>query len=201
MSTPIPQQELQIWKLLTDVKVVVDVGARTDTDIVTIFPGAEVYMFEPNPVFYQELVEKTKQYRGVTVNNFGLGNISAEVAYNDTYQCVDISKQYWLGESRKVRIERLEDYVKNAKVTRIDFLKIDAEGCDCDVLRGAGHLIPSIKYIQAEHSDDIEEIKAVVGDNFEMIDVGFRNLLFINKLLVKNISNLIDSIKKLCTPL
>ncbi len=45
----------------------------------------------------------------------------------------------------------IDDYCSKNKLTRIDFLKIDTDGHDLQVLKGALGMLHTIKYIQIEH--------------------------------------------------
>jgi len=45
----------------------------------------------------------------------------------------------------------IDKYCERNKITEIEFLKIDTDGYDLDVLKGATHMINHSKYIQIEH--------------------------------------------------
>jgi FkbM family methyltransferase len=49
-----------------------------------------------------------------------------------------------------IHVRRLDDWAKENHVEVIDYLKIDTQGSDLDVLSGAGDLLPQIRCIQAE---------------------------------------------------
>jgi len=49
-----------------------------------------------------------------------------------------------------IHVRRLDDWAKENHVEAIDYLKIDTQGSDLDVLRGTGDLLPQIRCIQAE---------------------------------------------------
>src|SRR3990167_3107314 len=70
--SPIPKEEIELAKQLKDIKVVFDVGARTDIDYLELWPEAEFHLFEPNPESFKELEEKVKDKPNVFANNFGL---------------------------------------------------------------------------------------------------------------------------------
>ena len=72
--TPIPKEELELFKQLKDLKVIFDVGTRTDVDYLEIWPNSEHHLFEPNPEFFLELMNKVWGKRKVFLNNFGLGD-------------------------------------------------------------------------------------------------------------------------------
>jgi len=49
-----------------------------------------------------------------------------------------------------IQVRRLDDWAKENGIDTIDYLKIDTQGSDLDVLRGTGDLLPRIRCIQAE---------------------------------------------------
>ena len=51
----------------------------------------------------------------------------------------------------KVKIDRLDNILKNLKLSRIDILKIDTEGYDFSVIKGLGEMIKNVKFIYFEH--------------------------------------------------
>ena len=44
-QTPISKEELELFKQLKDLKVIFDVGARTDTDYLEIWSNAQHHLF------------------------------------------------------------------------------------------------------------------------------------------------------------
>ena len=45
----------------------------------------------------------------------------------------------------------MDKYVKENKIKKIDFLKIDTDGFDFEVIKGCGKFLDKIKYIQFEN--------------------------------------------------
>jgi FkbM family methyltransferase len=148
-----------------EVKVVVDVGACIGTYSIFYafaFPEASVYSLEPSSESYPDLVENMKQFSNVYPMNVAAWNKNEEVEMALTtreqkdymHYLQNIGQISIYGDSdnyrEKVRAIRLDDTFK-----RIDYLKVDAEGADMNVLYGAEELIKKYRPIlQLEVSPD-----------------------------------------------
>lgn len=175
-QTRIPSDELEIFKSLDDVKVVFDVGARTDTDYLDLKPDIELHAFEPNPEFFAELQAKVGT-RPARLNNFGLSDISGVMPYNDGRQGFVGGEEQDIKEGRLLPLRTLDWYVHENDIQRIDFLKIDTEGYDFRVLLGGLEAIKRCRYIQYEHWNDRKRFHILLGHEFEMTYIGGRNVL------------------------
>mgnify|MGYP001560328108 FL=1 len=187
-QTPIPKEELDLFKQLKDLKIIFDVGVREDTDYLDIRPESEHHLFEPHPLFYGELMKKVGNKPNVHINWFGLGDREEIKGYNEGLQA-------FLGSGAcpengtadlTLSIKTLSAYTLEHEIKRIDFLKIDTEGHDLKVLLGATNDFHVIKFIQYEHWG-IHNNKMIIGllqDDFEIKDIGYRNMFCMNKKLV-----------------
>lgn len=182
MHTKIPSAELEIFKKLKGISVVFDVGARADVDFLEIKPNATYHLFEPNPNFFRELTEAVGGRKNVYLNNFGLSNESGIFYYSEGLQSFMNQNIGW-----ELPVKTLDWYVKNKRVERIDFLKIDTEGWDYKVLLGGLSILPKTKYIQYEHWGNDNDFHQLLQDKFEIIYIGYRNSLCMNKKLVPKI--------------
>ena len=186
-QTPIPKEELELFKQLKDLKVIFDVGARTDIDYVELWPEAEHHLFEPTHLFYPILQVKTDGKPNVFVNGFGLGDKEELKGYYEPLQAFVGSGSAPEDAITNLRfpIQTLGKYVTDRKIESIDFLKIDTEGYDLKVLIGAYNWLKMIKFIQYEHWGEHNN-KMTMGllDHFEIYDVGYRNMFCMNKKLV-----------------
>jgi FkbM family methyltransferase len=178
---PMSQEELNRFKALKDIQVVFDIGTRTSLDYLAIRPDAEYHLFEPWPLFSEWLIEATKDKPNVIVNRFGLSDKEDTLTY-------DINRQAFIGgespaskEGMQLNLQTLDWYVDTFNITRIDYLKIDAEGYDYKILKGGAKAIKLAKYIQYEYWDDPEEFKLLLGNDFNMEDIGLRNVLCTRK--------------------
>lgn len=85
-----------------------------------------------------------------------------------------------LNHERKVPCIRLDDYLENAQLERVDLLKIDTQGFEPEVLEGAGKYLKSTKVVLTElmffdlyerslSFSDIEKFLLPAG--FELFDI------------------------------
>lgn len=166
--------ELELFDSLKDIKVVVDVGARTDIEYLRLKPDIELHLFEPNREFYQDLVEQTKGNPKVFVNNVAVGDKEGTGSYHTRLQTVQGGENPISSGEYEVPIITLDSYC--AKLPAIDFLKIDAEGYDYQVLLGASATIPKCRYIQYEHWNNKIQFHELLEREFYMSYIGGRNV-------------------------
>jgi FkbM family methyltransferase len=145
-----------------------DVGAnmgKVTEQMLQSFPGVQVHSFEPNPYTFNQL-KKTINDKRATLNNVGLSHseVDSKIYYYEKDQTTghasmfkdvfDLHGSSSLDESL-IRLTTLDHYCNRKKINHIDFLKIDTEGNDFFVLKGASHLISSrkIDVIQFEFNE------------------------------------------------
>ena len=143
---------------------VFDVGAnRGDwTDAVLRHsPTANVHAFELSPRTAQRLSTRFAGVNRVVVNSFGLSDVAGEVEFRDIpgaseLNSLIVDNDLHVGRAStiaKARVERGDTYCERNGITRIDFLKVDAEGADHLVLRGFEEMFRSrrIRLVQFEY--------------------------------------------------
>lgn len=180
--TLIPTAELELFKLLPKLEVIFDVGSRDDTDYITLRPKAEVHCFEPNPIFFEQLVQNVNG-RPCIMNNFGLSDKSGEFFYNQGIQSIEDSEAWNGYGDMRVKVKTLNGYLQ-PNIKQIDFLKIDTEGNDYKVLVGGSKALPITRFIQYEHWNDKEQFHKLLEPQFHLEYIGYRNVLCINNKLV-----------------
>jgi FkbM family methyltransferase len=128
--------------------VFLDVGANVGIHTLAVARhlaagGGAVLAFEPHPVNHRLLVHNIQQnrLRHVVAENFGL----AETPDKLTGTASAAGGNWSLasqGEYRfEVRLLRLDDYLQDHPFPRLDLMKIDVEGAEVRVLRGARQTI------------------------------------------------------------
>lgn len=180
MAHSASQPELDLFKQLKGIKIVFDVGARTDIDYLLLNPKIELHAFEPNPTFFKELLENVlKTGHQAYLNNHGLSDKEGEFRYS-------LGVQSFLNGNGEMilPVRTLNWYVQQNKIKKIDLLKIDTEGWDYKVIVGGSEIIPKTKYIQYEHWDDAKAFVKLLKKDFDMEYMGYRNVFCMNKKLV-----------------
>lgn len=107
--------------------------------------GAHVYSFEPSKTNIQYLLKMAHLYSNVTVEQKALGNKSDIVQFTDCYfsggshlSQFDLNESCIIKNQYAVQMISLDEYFGESK---IDFIKIDAEGAELLVLQGAKNIL------------------------------------------------------------
>jgi FkbM family methyltransferase len=142
---------------LETMKVVFDVGANVGQSAVEYldrFPEAEIYSFEPVAENFRQLVAETDHSSRIHAYNLGMGSRPRQaVIHVNPESTLSSIKDTRQGDRVEViRIETLVGFAKKNGLETIDFLKIDREGYDLEVLAGAVPLLEEqrIHFILAE---------------------------------------------------
>jgi hypothetical protein len=158
-------------KFFIDIKdkinVIFDVGCRSDTEFI-IFNG-EVHYFDPVNEFIEQLKNVKMLNKKSYFNNFGLGKEDNQFYYYPNYQSFydRINSCHNSDDANKIllHIKKGKDYVINNNIKSIDFLKIDTEGYEFNVLQGFEDFLENIKIIQFEYGGTF------LDNNTKLIDV------------------------------
>lgn len=126
--------------------VVID-GGVFDGGTATVFSemGYKVYGFEMDRKNF-ELAKKVADEKGFIVENLSLGSFKHEMRYNS----IGISGSKWNDSGAEIsQVVTLDAYVRENKIPRVDFIKLDVEGAELDILKGARTCIARWKPILA----------------------------------------------------
>lgn len=148
-------------------EIVIDVGANVGDFVeccLAYQPWAFIHAFEPLPNAFKELQKKFSSYARVFTVNQAIGskagNLPIQVSrfseassflnqatvLKDGLYGIDFS----VTQELNVAVIRLDDYIGQMNVGRIRLLKIDTQGFELEVLKGAREYLPSIEYIYLE---------------------------------------------------
>jgi FkbM family methyltransferase len=131
--------------------IVFDVGANIGQSV-TLFRGllpfSIVHSFEPGPAAFARLEANTQGLKNVRRVNAAVGSVSGkqlllENEYSDMSSLLPPAAAAWgsIVSETQVAITTLDDYCRSFDVPRIDLLKIDTQGYELEVLRGATGLL------------------------------------------------------------
>jgi FkbM family methyltransferase len=143
-------------KIKDNCSVIFDVGCKEDIHYITSSKNKTFHYFEPNIEHYIVCKEKIKNDSGnniIYLNNFGLSNRNDVIKYWADSE--SFFKRHFHYQSRVepsfLTIKKFSNYINESNITNIDFLKIDTEGCEPDILLDNPNFIKSnVKYVQFE---------------------------------------------------
>jgi len=188
---------------LKNINIFFDIGAHEGESIEIFaknFSIKKIYSFEPSSINFLKLKNKvnffSKKFKDleIYIENFGLGEEKKKISLkqlnessSSTINQININSKYFKKKSFflnklhaktfykniDIQIIRLDEYLNNNKIECINFMKIDTEGYEFDVLKGLGTKICNVQYIMFEHHYHDMLIKT-----YKFSDI--------NELLVKN---------------
>ena len=184
-------------------KLLIDIGAHKGESIKLFsknFIIKKIISFEASPINFKYLkkkIEENKQgYNNteIVLENTALGAEDKIIEFNQfnessssTIKEIDKESKYYKRKFRlinflnnketyqkiKIKVSKLKDYIEKNNIKKIDFMKIDTEGYEFEILLGLENKIKLVDIIMFEHHYD------------NMIKKGY-TFEDINKLLVKN---------------
>lgn len=144
-------------------QVIFDVGAnvgQTARKFAQIFPGSNIFSFEPSLTTYTILEGNVAALKNVRAFNLALGNEnkSAYLIHADSSDRHQILKGNDQPEEQDtapfevVNMKRLTNFCHQNSIQNINYLKIDTEGFDLDVIYSAEEMLEnySIDFIEVE---------------------------------------------------
>tara|TARA_B100000674_G_C37822080_1_gene906311 strand:- start:92 stop:799 length:708 start_codon:yes stop_codon:yes gene_type:complete len=176
--------------LIGKINTVIDVGAHEGEFALNFnkkFNVEKIISFEPNIKVFKILNKNIFNYKNMYAVNSGVGsreekkilNINTESSSSSLNELRKDSNYYkkkfffinlFKGEIIKDRLEisilKLDDFIIKNDISSIDLLKIDTEGFEFDVLKGANNNLKKIKVIYFEHHFDNMLVK-----NYTLSDI------------------------------
>lgn len=134
--------------------VVLDVGANigeTSLNIANIVGDKGcVHSFEPFPETFESFQHNLSlnNFSNIKVNRVGLGDTEEEVGMeirDNSNRGMNAIKQLDDDSERKIKIVKLDSYIKENQINKVDLIKIDVEGFELRVLKGAAETLENLK--------------------------------------------------------
>tara|TARA_Y100000590_G_scaffold408506_1_gene499658 strand:- start:1340 stop:2071 length:732 start_codon:yes stop_codon:yes gene_type:complete len=167
-----------------------------------------IYSFEPSPINFSNLKKNidhiNKKFNSlkktnIIIENLALGDKNGNLHLNQFVESssssikeIDINNHYFKKKIRflnlkneknlfkkyDINITRLSDYMSKKKLTTIDLVKIDTEGYEYEILKGAERSLKNVKIILFEHHYD-----RMIKKNYKFRDI--HSLLKKNSFVLK----------------
>lgn len=178
-----------------------DIGANVGNysiSLKNVFPNASIYAFEPNPLTFKLLQEKTKINENIHCFKIGFSNLKG-VSEIFSYKSDESSEHASLYKdvisdlhnensisSFQIDLETLDGFCSEHKIEKINFVKIDTEGHEYSVLMGASNLIKSkaIDIIQFEFNEMnvisrifLKDFYDILFDNYDFFRLDSKKLI------------------------
>ena len=190
-------------KNLTNFDIFFDIGAHTGETISSFGKNLNlkvIYSFEASPISFQTLNNKLKKIQltipnsQINTENFAVGSSSKKIkikhfieSSSSTIKKINTNSKYFKKKKKlisslnnpnyfkefDVNQISLDEYIIQKNIKRIDFLKIDTEGSEYEVIMGVTKNLKNIKLILFEHHFD------------DMISKEYK-FSHINNLLIQN---------------
>jgi 2-O-methyltransferase len=151
--------------------VIIDAGAHDGSDSIEmcrLFRGAIVHAFEPVPEIFERLKQHTQKFDRIKCYNLALGNRNGVQTMHISSGASDGSssllqpKQHladhpdvFFNKDLLVQTVLLDDWAVQHKIDRVDFLWLDMQGYELEVLRSSRVVLSKVRAIHMEVSTRI----------------------------------------------
>ena len=155
---------------------ILEIGCNDGSDtleLLRLMPAAKVYCFEPDP----RAVTRLKQRFGpdlhkITLSEIAIADKTGPISFypstgddraGDFDQAGSIRtpkntvlESPWVKFTKPITIKasRLDDWCAENHVREIDFLWMDVQGAEGDVIAGAQNILPHVRYVYTEYSNN-----------------------------------------------
>ncbi len=190
-------------KNLTNFDVFFDIGAHTGETISFFGKNLNlkvIYSFEASPLSFKTLNSNLKKIQSkipnsqINIENLAVGSSSKKIkikhfieSSSSTIKKINTSSKYFKKKKklisslnhpnyfREIDVNQIsiDEYIIQKNIKKIDFLKIDTEGSEYDIIKGATKNIKKIKLILFEHHFD-----DMISKEYKFSDI--------NNLLIQN---------------
>ncbi len=203
-----------------NINIFFDVGSHKGEYIDSLkknFNVNKIYSFEPNPEIFKILKNKTNKYLNIEYFNMALGQQKDKIIMYSNIESSSSSlnrlntksnyfkKKYFflnlfnfkpVEKEIDIEMNKLSNIIKYKNIKNIDLIKIDTEGYEYSVLKGAENYLKFFKFIHLEHHfDDMIIKKYNLSDlhNF-LIKNGFKKVFKIKMSFRKSFEYIYEKV-------
>ena len=147
-------------------KIIYDIGAHIGTWSLlakAFIPDSIIHAFEPIESHITEFQNRISDIKDINLHQVALGNQTGNISINitnrsDASSLLEaaelVDEQYGVKKDREqmIKIFTLDDYIITQKIPLPDFIKLDVQGYELEVLKGAQQCINHAKWILCEVS-------------------------------------------------
>ncbi|NGO52995.1 FkbM family methyltransferase [Allomesorhizobium camelthorni] len=155
--------------------IILDIGCNDGTDtqrFLSLCPKADLYCFEPDPRAVARFKKNMKLHLDkVRLFEIAISNRNGRIDFHpsnadgsakewDQSGSIRRPKNHlvehdWVRFDRPISVEtrRLDDWCSEADLSRIDFIWMDVQGAESDVIAGGRQTLSNTRFIYTEYSD------------------------------------------------
>ena len=149
------------YKFNLEIKNIAHVGAHNGKEVEVykkLFTDSEIHLFEPNKSSFKKLESKFSNSKNIYLYNFALGNTNEEKTLNISSNFPNTSsilephlhKVYYpeinFDDNEVVSLKKFDSLL----IDNINFMSIDTQGYELEVLKGSNEYLNSIDYLIVE---------------------------------------------------
>lgn len=182
-------------------ETIYDIGANKGNwtkECLQYFSDATYYLFEPQQNLKKDIIEVMGDNKKYKLFSLGVGNVNGILNFTIHDRDDSCTFSYTKEEAKEqglrqeeIPIVRLEDFIKEKQLKRPNILKIDAEGLDLQVLRGAESLLKDCEVIMVEvaivnkriDNTALKMLSFMDEYGYKIFDITDLNRPFSNKIL------------------
>ena len=208
--TPSEEKQL-IAQYLPQNPIIVEAGAHVGFDsaqMARYWKKGQLFCFEPIPHIYNQLLENTRYYKNIKTYKLALGekNGKSDIYVSQGAQNasssllapqdhLEIYPDIKFDEKIEIETVNLDDWAKQAGVSKIDFMWLDLQGFEFPVLNSAPNILKTVTAIYTEvHTQEtytgvtqyveLRQFLEKVGFEVKHEDLSYQeggNVLFVRK--------------------
>lgn len=167
ISERLKYEPYQQWLQNLGIKTFVDAGSHIGPfafSMRDLYPQAEIYSFEPLPECFAKLQANLYPFGHFKAFNVALGDRQEDTtfyqsSFSESSSLLEMSSIHktafpFTAENKAVPVKmaRLDDFLAEMQLERPLFLKLDVQGYELQVLKGAEELLHSVDYLMVEVS-------------------------------------------------
>lgn len=139
-----------------------------------------IYSFEPGKFTYSQFLKNTSNFKNLHPYNIALGSVISNQELFSDFAGSGLASlykrdlKYYNNELRSegvVEVKTLDSFCMEHQIEKIDFLKLDVEGSELNVLKGAKNMLANgkIGWIQFEFGGTALDARICLKDFFNLL--------------------------------
>lgn len=149
LKTISPHETNLIKSKLNKGDIFIDIGAYVDgwysfIAAKSVGEKGKVYAFEPHPEYFERFKENIKinKLKNIIATRVAIGNKNGLIFLYEAVGTSSVVEKHTKGQpgvtgkKLKVHMVKMDSYIKEAKIKKVNFVKIDVEGFEMQVLLG-----------------------------------------------------------------